>query len=128
VAQKVLARQPIDLTMGHANIIWQGDANDWALRALAHCDTPTSALNLSGPIISIRAVAEGLVRRLGVSALLTGQEADTAWLLNCEQAFALFGPPTVSLETMLDWTADWMQRGMGSIGKPTHYESRDGTY
>jgi nucleoside-diphosphate-sugar epimerase len=128
VAQKVRARQPIDLSMGHANIIWQGEANDWALRSLAHCATPTSPLNLSGPTISIRAAAEGLGQRLGVAPILTGREADTAWLLNSAPAYRLFGPPAVSLDTMLDWTADWAQRGMVSIGKPTHYEVRDGMY
>jgi nucleoside-diphosphate-sugar epimerase len=128
VAQKVLSRQTIDLTMGHANIIWQGDAIDWALGALAYCDTPTSALNLSGPIVSIRAAAEGLGQRLGVTPILTGHEADTAWLVNSAQAYSLFGMPTVSLDTMLDWTAEWAQRGMGSLGKPTHYEVRDGNY
>lgn len=128
VAQKVLSRQPIDLTIGHANIIWQGEANDWALRCLAHCDTPTSALNLSGPMVSIRAAAEGLSQRLGMAPILTGREAETAWLVNCGQAFRLFGPPTVSLDTMLDWTADWAHRGLASLGKPTHYETRDGKY
>lgn len=128
VAQKILSRQTIDLTMGHANIIWQGEANDWALRCLAHCDTPTSALNLSGPMVSIRAAAQGLGQRLGLAPMLTGHEADTAWLVNCRQAFRLFGPPVVSLDTMLDWTADWAQRGMASLGKPTHYETRDGKY
>jgi nucleoside-diphosphate-sugar epimerase len=128
VARKVLAREPIDLTMGHANVIWQGEANEGSLRALAHCDTPTSPLNLSGPVIRIRDVAEGLGRRLGIAPQLVGQEAPTAWLVNCEQAFALFGRPAVSLDTMLDWTADWVARGLGSLGKPTHYETRDGNY
>jgi hypothetical protein len=128
LAQKVLARQPIDLTTGHANIIWQGEANDWALRCLAHCDTPTSALNLSGPLVSIRAAAEGLGQRLGMAPILTGREGETAWLVNCGQAFRLFGPPIVSLDTMLNWTADWAQRGLASLGKPTHYETRDGRY
>ena len=128
VAQKVLHREPIDLAMGHANVIWQGEANDWALRSLAHCDTPTSPLNLSGPKISIRDVAQRLGQRLRQQPLLKGQEADTAWLVDCSEAFRLFGPPQVSLDTMLDWTADWVQRGGASLGKPTHYEARDGKY
>jgi nucleoside-diphosphate-sugar epimerase len=128
VAQKVLRREPIDLSMGHANIIWQGEANDWALRTLAHCDTPTTALNLSGPRVSIREAALGLGQRLGIEPILSGQEAATAWLVDCTRAFELFGPPQVSLDTMLDWTADWMQRGGASLNKPTHYEARDGKY
>lgn len=128
VAQKVLHRETIDLAMGHANVIWQGEANDWTLRALAHCDTPTSPLNLSGPRISIRAVAHALGQRLGIAPVLAGQEAPTAWLIDSSQAFKLFGPPQVSLDTMLDWTADWVRRGGASLGKPTHYEARDGRY
>src|SRR5688572_16640783 len=72
VAQKILRREPIDLAMGHANIIWQGEANDWALRSLAHCDTSTSPLNLSGPKSSIREVAKALGQRLGIEPVLTG--------------------------------------------------------
>jgi hypothetical protein len=128
VAQKVLRGEPIDLAMGHANIIWQGEANDWALRSLAHCDTPTSPLNLSGPRVSIRAAALALGERLGKKPVLMGQEAPTAWLVNCDEAFRLFGPPQVGLETMFDWTADWVQRGGASLNKPTHYEARDGKY
>jgi nucleoside-diphosphate-sugar epimerase len=128
VAQKVLHRQAIDLAMGHANIIWQGEANDWALRSLAHCETPTAPLNLSGPTIGIRSVAQALGERLGIEPVLRGQEAPTAWLVDCRKAFALFGPAQVSLDRMLDWTADWARRGGASLGKPTHYEARDGKY
>ncbi len=128
LAQKLLTREPIDLTMGYANIIWQGEANDRALQALAHCETPTSALNLSGPKISIRATAQSLGDRLGVAPILTGVEADSAWLVDCALATALFGAPQVSLDCMLDWTADWVRRGMATLGKPTHYETRDGKY
>ena len=128
VAQKVLRREAIDLAMGHANIIWQGEANEWSLRALAHCDTPTSPLNISGPKVSIREAAKALGERLGIEPILTGQEAPTAWLVDCTKAFELFGPPQVSLERMLDWTADWVRRGGDSLGKPTHYEARDGKY
>ena len=128
VARKLLAREPIDLTMGHANIVWQGDANDWALRALSHCTAPTSGLNVSGPAVRIREVAQALAQRLGVTPSFTGTEAPTAWLVDITEALKLFGPPSVSLETMLDWTADWVARDMASLGKPTHYEARDGNY
>jgi nucleoside-diphosphate-sugar epimerase len=128
LAQKLMAHQPIDLAMGHANIIWQGEANDWTLRALAHCETPTSPLNLSGPAIAIREAAEGLAQRLGVEAVFIGHEADTAWLIDCSRAFELFGPQQVTLPRMLDWTADWVRRGMASLNKPTHFEARDGRY
>jgi nucleoside-diphosphate-sugar epimerase len=128
VAQKVLHRQAIDLAMGHANIIWQGEANDWALRSLAHCGTPAAPLNVSGPKINIRGVAQQLGERLGIEPVLRGKEAPTAWLVDCRKAFALFGPPQVTLDRMLDWTADWVQRGGASLGKPTHYEARDGRY
>lgn len=128
IAKKLIERAPVDLTMGHANVIWQGDANDWALRALAHCTVPTSGLNVSGPAISIREAAEGLARRLGVAPAFTGQEAKTAWVINIDEALRLFGPLSVPIETMLDWTADWISRGMASLNKPTHYEARNGSY
>jgi nucleoside-diphosphate-sugar epimerase len=128
VAQKVLQRQPIDLAMGDANIIWQGEANDWALRSLAHCTAPTSALNLSGPRVRIRDAAKALGERLGIAPILTGVEAPTAWLVDCSEAFGLFGEPQVGLNRMLDWTADWVKRGGASLNKPTHYEARDGKY
>ena len=128
LAQKLVTHQPIDLAMGHANIIWQGEANDWTLRALAHCATPTSPLNLSGPAIAIREAAEGLAQRIGVEPVFSGREADTAWLIDCRRAFELFGPQQVTLARMMDWTADWTRRGMTSLGKPTHFEARDGKY
>ncbi|HEY8050594.1 MAG TPA: epimerase, partial [Ramlibacter sp.] len=128
VARKVLQREPIDLSMGYANVIWQGDANDWTLRSLAHCTAPTSPLNLSGPKIRIRDVARSLGDRLGTEPILTGTESPTAWLIDSSEANRLFGPPSVELGKMLDWTADWVQRGGKSLGKPTHYEARDGKY
>lgn len=128
LARKILARETIDLSMGYANIIWQGDANDWALRALGHCTTPCTGLNVSGPMVRIRNAAEGLGRRLGLTPQFSGEEARTAWLLNIDETLGLFGAPSVSLDTLLDWTADWASRGMASLNKPTHYEVRDGNY
>lgn len=128
LAERILAGQPVPLAMGRANVIWQGDANERALRALRHCTTPTSGLNLSGPAISIRDAAEGLARRLDRPVLFEGAQAPSAWLVDCGQADTLWGLPPVGIETMLDWTAAWARRGGRSLGKPTHFEVRDGHY
>jgi len=40
----------------------------------------------------------------------------------------LFGPPGVSGEQLIEWVADWAKRGGESLGKPTHFEVRDGRY
>ena len=128
VARKVIQRAPIELAMGHVNVIWQGDANSQALRALAHCTSPTSALNISGPIASIRALATAFAERFGVAPVLVGKETESAWLINTARAQQLFGVPEVTLDAMIECTADWVKRGLPSLGKDTHYEVRDGKY
>jgi nucleoside-diphosphate-sugar epimerase len=129
VASSVFTGQPVDVTMGHADVIWQGDANEQALRLLAHCTTPATPINVTGPRhASVRWLAAEFGRRFGRTPVLTGQEAPTAWLIDTAQAQALFGAPRVPIETLIDWVADWVQRGGPSLGKPTHFQTRDGKY
>jgi nucleoside-diphosphate-sugar epimerase len=129
VAAKVFAGIPVDVTMGHVNVIWQGDANEQALRLLAHCTTPTSPINVSGPdVVSVRSLAAEFGKRLGKKPCFTGSESPTAWLVDTTRAKKLFGAPRVPLERMLDWQADWIARGLPDLGKPTHFETRDGKY
>ncbi len=129
VAAKVFAGEPVDVSMGHVNVIWQGDANEQVLRLLPRCTSPASALNVSGPdVVSVRSIAQAFGERFRKKAIIRGQEAQTAWLVDTTAAQRLFGRPRVPLETMIDWQADWIARGMPDLGKPTHFETRDGKY
>jgi len=129
VATKVRDGVPIDLGMGHVNVIWQGDANAAALRCLAHATMPTTPLNVTGAeTVSVRRLADAFGRRFGRTPIVTGTEAEAGWVSNAARMVAELGPPRVPLEAMIGWTADWLQRGGASLGKPTHYEVRDGRF
>ena len=129
IASRVVAGQPINLTTGHVNVIWQGDANTTVLRALGHCTVPSSPLNVSGPeAVSIRWLAECFARRLAKRPVFTGTEAPDGWLINAAEATRLFGYPSVPLIKLVDWTADWIARGLPSLGKDTHFDTRDGNF
>ena len=129
IATRVRAGEPVDLAMGHVNVIWQGDANAMALRSLRHVTSPTSALNVTGPeILSVRRLAGEFARLFGCEARFRGEETGSAWLCDAARAFELFGYPRVPLRRLVRWQADWIARGMPSLGKPTRFEVRDGHY
>ncbi|MEB2335181.1 MAG: NAD(P)-dependent oxidoreductase [Burkholderiales bacterium] len=129
VGSAVFDGAPLDLTMGYANVIWQGDANEQSLRLLAHCTNPTSPVNVTGPEhTSIRWLAGEFGKRFGRKPVLVGEEAPTAWLEDTTESQRLFGKPRVPIDAMIDWVADWIERGQPSLGKPTHFSTRDGKY
>lgn len=129
IARKVLNGDPVDVTMGHVNVIWQGDANARALQSLALAASPPAVLNVTGRnTISVRWLADRFGELLGRVPKIIGIEAEVAWLSNAARSFELFGDVTVSLDAMMQAVADWVQRGGTSLGKPTHFESHDGKF
>lgn len=129
IARAVWEERPIDLTMGHFNALWQGDANAMALAAFDRVATPPRVANLAGPVVlSVRHVAEQFGRLLDKLPEFTGREAADALLSNGTLGYELCGRPRVAVDEMIAWIADWIRRGGTSLGKPTHFEVRNGTY
>jgi nucleoside-diphosphate-sugar epimerase len=129
IGTRVFERKPIDLGMGCANAIWQGDANSICLRSFAHCSSPPFVLNLTGPeTLSVRWIATRFGQILGVEPVFEGEERATALLNNAARSFRLFGYPTVSVDELVEWTAHWIGSGGRTLGKPTHFEARDGKF
>jgi hypothetical protein len=126
IARRIWADEPIDLANGYFNCIWQGDANEIILRSLG---IEPAAWNLTAPgVIRVRDVATRFSELLAKKARFTNQESDNGLLNNPEKLCRRLGPPPTSLDTMLGWIADWVRRDGRYLGKPTHYEVRDGSY
>ena len=129
LARRVLAREPIDLTMGYFNVIWQGDANAEALALLEHAASPPLIVNIAGPEeLAVRDVSQKLGELMERSVRFDGVEAPDALLSNSSRARALFGEPRIDARQLIAWTADWVRRGGATHDKPTHFESRDGSF
>ena len=129
VARQVQEGRPIDLTMGNVNVIWQGDANEYAIRSLLHVGSPPKILNVTGPeTISVRWLAGEFGRRFGKEPVFIGEEQKTALLNDASQAHKLFGYPKVTIQQMIDMTADWVLGGGHTYDKPTHFQERQGAF
>jgi nucleoside-diphosphate-sugar epimerase len=129
LAQRVQAGLPVDLAMGYFNALWQADANAMALASFEVVSVPPRVLNLAGPeLLSVRRVAEQFGRLFERSVTLKGSESADAFLSNGQEGHRLFGYPRVGAGRMIHWIADWLARGGSTLGKPTHFEVRDGKF
>ncbi|MBE7680309.1 NAD-dependent epimerase/dehydratase family protein [Paenibacillus sp. P13VS] len=129
IAQKVHEGKSVSLTMGHANVIWQGDANEIALRSLLKCQSPPEILNVTGPeTMSVRWAAQQFAKRFGITASFEGSESETALLSNAAKAFREFGYPRVGLLEMIDFIAEWVESRGPTWNKPTHFSERKGRF
>lgn len=129
IAEAVWNSRPIHVGAGVFTCIWQGDANEWAIRSLDHCHIPAAKLNATGPeTLSIRSVANEFGKLFGKPVLLEGRENDTAMLASSRKACGLFGNPSVPVARLIGWTADWVASGGIAWDKPTHFEDTKGSY
>jgi nucleoside-diphosphate-sugar epimerase len=129
LASRVTGDHLVSLAMGYVNVIWQGDANRIALEMLPHAASPPFVLNVTGrDTLSVRTLAIELGNRLGKKPDFDGMEAPDALLSDTSKMRAQFGEPEISLDTMLDWTSEWVREGRPMWSKPTHFETRDGSY
>lgn len=131
IASRVWEGKPVDVAMGYLNCIWQGDAVAATIASISRAAPAPNAfiLNVTGEqILSVREVAQWFAKRFQRSVTVSGTEADTAWLNNASLSHQLFGAPTTSEETLMEWVADWIENDRPLLGKPTHFEVRDGKY
>jgi nucleoside-diphosphate-sugar epimerase len=129
IGKAVKEQKPVDLRTGHVNVIWQGDANEIALRSFLHCSVPAKILNVTGPeTASVRWMAKEFGKIFGIAPLFTGEEEPSALLSNAAECFRIFGYPRVSLKKMVGLTAAWLLQDGATIYKPTHFQERKGQY
>ncbi len=129
LAQKIDRGEPVDLATGYVNCIWQGDANEMILRSLGLAQSPAAALNLTGTErLSVRETANQLGELLGKEVVFKGKETGSALLADTGRMVSALGLPASPINSVLRWTAQWVQRGGRQLNKPTHFETRDGRY
>ena len=129
IAARVAKNDPVDVTMGHVNVIWQGYANEVILRSLRHASSPPFVLNLTGlETLSVREMAEQMADHLGVRATIVGREAPTALLSDAARCHQLFGSPELGVEDLIPLTAQWVRDDRPTLGRPTKFDRRDGAF
>jgi len=129
IARKIHEGKPVPLTVSHFNTIWQGDANSYALRSLALCQSPPLALNITGPeIIPVRQAALFFAERFRREVVFSGEESGKALLSNAARCHLLLGPPRVTAWELMDGVAHWIEAGGVSLDKPTRFEVSDGKF
>lgn len=129
IALRVMNGQPVDVTTGYVNVIWQRDAIDHIIQTLALAASPAVPINITGPeILSVRSLAHRFGELFDRPATIVGKEADTAWLNDASHSHRLFGPPSITIEQMTTWTAAWLRSGGATLGKPTGFQNRDGRF
>lgn len=129
IASKVRRGEPVNVSMGWLNCIWQGDANAMALAALGLASGPAAVLNVTGPeALAVRDLALRFAHRFGTTATFEGMEAPDALLSNTDKMQSVFGVPRVSTDRLVEMVAAWLEDGGMTLDRATHFEERGGAF
>lgn len=129
LAAKIVAGEPVDVTMPAVNVVWQGDSSAWSLQSIGLAGVPPHVLNGTGPeTVGVRKLATWLAETLETDAQFVGEEADTALLNDAGECFARYGYPTVPLRALVEWVAEWVAHGGRLHQKATKFQTRDGRF
>ena len=129
IATAIMDHRPISIATPAVTFIWQGSANEDAIRCLLAADSPMEIMNVTGPeIISVKQAAETMGKMLGIEPIFKGEPQKDAYIVNSQKAMSRFGYPSVSAGTLMQWQVEWLRDTGITLGKPTHFEERHGSY
>lgn len=129
LAIQVMKGEPVDLSMGYFNIIWQADANSMALSAFSETSSPAKIINIAGPErLSVREVCHHFGKIFNKPAHFTHSEASNALLNNGNHGHKLLGQPRVNAHLLMKWIGHWQLIGGSTLNKPTHFQARTGRF
>ena len=129
LATKIVAQEPVDLSMGSVNLTWQGHANSVCLRSLLHCCAPPFVLNVTSPkSYSVGWLANQLANEMSLNPVFVGQPGESALLSDASRCAKMFGPSSIEIEQLIRWVARWVRSGGALLNKPTHFEVKEGKF
>ena len=129
IARRVYEGKPVDVSVPAVNVLWQGDANSYALRSIALCESPARILNVTGPeAISVLRVATYFAQQFGKSLKLTSEPGRLALLNNAGACHAALGYPGVTANDLMSAVAAWVGSGGASLHKETKFQVTDGKF
>jgi nucleoside-diphosphate-sugar epimerase len=129
IAAKILRGDVIDLQVGHVNLIWQGDANNYIAASADQAASPPSILNVAGPgVVRIRDLAAAIGRQVGCEPVFGASEGPRALLSDASRCTERYGPPRAAVPWMVERIATWVAGGGRTLDKPTKFQVRDGRF
>lgn len=129
IARQVYEGKPVDISVPAVNVLWQGDANSYAMRSLELCTSPPRILNVTGPeTISVLRAAEFYAHRFRRELLLKGESHGLALLNNAGACHAALGYPSITATELMEAVACWIESGGASLNKATKFQVTDGKF